>query len=265
MSKRKFALFMVLFFMSVSIIIPAHAENMIRIEDSKNFDTAIADEIKCNMNTQATDDIIKIYNIGLTFAFSKHKDIKSILASEEVLGEYYAAKTTKGVYSFWIEDEGTYVPLNIVRNNQRAIDVCNSEEVVNFISDKITVLNRYYLSGESSHMGSAIYYETDKGDYVYFNHSSVGEYLFPIADFCEFQKAVLEKAQSNPTSVGGTNYSAVWDLSPYDFKSDTFNLNATMVENNHEPNVVKMLFIGVGVLAVLLITTILCFWKVRAK
>lgn len=79
-------------------------------------------------------------------------------------------------------------------------------------------------------MGTAVYYKTNKGDYVYFNHLSIGEYLFPIEAFCAYQRAILDEALQYPDRVGSVSYSQVWDLSPYDFKADTFNLHAEIPE-----------------------------------
>ena len=191
-------------------------------EDSKT----ISDDLRAELNVTDSDVVLKLYNISLIFAFAEYQDIDSILKSEAVLEEFYAVKKYEDTYMYLREEEGEFVRTNLIRGNDRAVKMCETGEVTAYIAPDVVVYNTYCLSGESSNQGTAIYYETNKGDYVYYSHYAVGERLFPVAAFCAYTKAVMdEAAKLPPDAVGGADY-GVWDLSPYDFKADTFNLNA---------------------------------------
>lgn len=220
---KKVILFSLMLGMFFNASVGVYAEeNLTAAEDSK----LISDDVLDMLNVQNSAEVLRIYNVPITFVFSEFEDIDSILMSPEVLGEYYAVKSSDNTYTYLIEEYGAFVPLNVIRTNVQAMQACETGEVTVYIATDVIVYNTYLLSGESSHMGTAIYYKTNKGDYVYFNHSSIGEYLFPIEAFCAYQRAILDEASQYPDRVGNASYSQVWDLSPYDFRSDSFNLNA---------------------------------------
>lgn len=196
-------------------------ENLIVTEDSKIISDAVIDKL----NVKDSDEVLRIYNVPITFVFAEYQDIDSILMSQEVLEEYYAVKTDDA-YTYQIQENDVFAPITLNNLSAQAMQMCETGEVTASIATDVIVNNTYYLSGESSHMGTAIYYKTNKGDYVYFIHSSIGEYLFPIEAFCAYQRAILDEASQYPDRVGSASYSQVWDLSPYDFRSDSFNLNA---------------------------------------
>lgn len=221
MLKKVIIVFLILGAFFNSLVGVYAEENMIVTEDSK----IISDDVIDKLNAKDSDEVLKIYNVPITFAFAEYQDIDSILMSQEVLEEYYAVKTDD-TYTYQIEEYGVFVPINLNNLSTQAMQMCETGEVTANIAADVIVYNTYYLSGESSHMGTAIYYKTNKGDYVYFNHSSIGEYLFPIEAFCAYQRAILDEASQYPDRVGSASYSQVWDLSPYDFKSDSFNLDA---------------------------------------
>jgi len=72
-------------------------------------------------------------------------------------------------------------------------------------------------------MGIAIYYKTTVGDYIYYNHYSIGEKLFPIEDFCKYQKAISDELAKHPNENDGSDIdiSSIMDLSKYDLKNIT--------------------------------------------
>ena len=201
-------------------------ENLIVTEDSKIISDAVIDKL----NVKDSDEVLRIYNVPITFVFAEYQDIDSILMSQEVLEEYYAVKTDDA-YTYQIQENDVFAPISLNNLSAQAMQMCETGEVTASIATDVIVNNTYYLSGESSHMGTAIYYKTNKGDYVYFIHSSIGEYLFPIEAFCAYQRAILDEASQYPDRVGSASYSQVWDLSPYNFRSDSFNLNAEIPKN----------------------------------
>jgi hypothetical protein len=199
------------------------AEVLPAAEDSK----LVSDEIVSQIDPTGAGTVFRIYNTPIYYVFAHHDNIDSVLACREMLSEYYALKINDE-YTYWIDNDGKYIPLNAATENARAMEVFETGEVIRYIGTDVIVYNTYYLSGQSTHTGAAIYYRTNKGDYVFFKHYDVGEKLFPVEAFCAFLKAVLsdEKNDFSPDKVGTPDLSQIWDLSPYDFRSDTFNLNA---------------------------------------
>jgi hypothetical protein len=246
----------------VSFILTVNGEkNMKNQLDSFQIEENIQNQIA----TKNTESVMRLYNVEITPAFSQYDNIYDILSSDHVLEICYVTTNSANQYQFFISKGNEMISAPQYTVNNQALQVCMEHEIIKNVDDEIVVNNVYYLSGESCHMGTAIYYITNKGNYVYYNHYTIGEYLFPVAAFCEYQKAVADEMIANGHLDGGVDLGEIWDLSPYDFKSDTFNLNANTLKNNPEPNGIKMLFIGVSVLAVLLITTIFCLRKIRTK
>ena len=202
----------------------AHAEDVSNpAEDSK----LVSDEIVSKIDPTGNGTVFRIYSISLRFGFAYYNNIDEILASSYLLEVLYAKKSN-GEYTYWRYKDNECKQTNRTKVNSRVIKMFETNEVIGYIGSDVIVYNTYYLSGETSHRGSAIYYKTNKGDYVYYHHSAEGEKLFPVKAFCAYQKAILNESIQNqsPGLVGGTIGGEVWDLSPYDFRSDTFNLNA---------------------------------------
>lgn len=234
MLKKLLLVFLMLGVLVSSSVAVCAEENVIVKEDSKTFRDDVMDKLNDAMDKfNVMDDVVlRVYNVAVTFAFAEYQDIDSILKSEAVLEEFYAVKKYEDTYMYLIEEEGEFVRTNLIRGNDRAVKMCETGEVTAYIAPDVVVYNTYCLSGETSHMGTAIYYETNKGDYVYFSHSAVGERLFPVAAFCAYTKALMDEAAKQPPDSVGSPIYDVWDLSPYDFRADTFNLNAKIPEPN---------------------------------
>ncbi len=201
-----------------------NAEEIMRKEDS----TKISEEIKNQLALQKDEEVIRIYNIPLRFAFTEYSNINEVLASNEVLQIYYAVKSTNELLVYKEIYDGGCREYEIYSRNQKAMNAFENDNIIEKISSDIIVYNTYYLSGESSHMGTAIYYVTNKGDYVYYNYYELGEgeYLFPIDAFCKYQKAIIDEYAKYPDRDGGISIDQLWDLSPYDINSKSFNPNA---------------------------------------
>ena len=89
-----------------------------------------------------------------------------------------------------------------------------------YISSNAKLENIYYISGEINQMGTAIYYKTSVGDYVYYNYYSIGEKLFPIEDFCKYQKAISDELAKHSDENGSEDIdiSDFMDLAKYELK-----------------------------------------------
>ncbi len=196
----------------------------------------VSKEILNILDTEGSNNVVKIYNIPIVYAFSEYGGIDEIMKSKHVLQTLYAIVSNKNVLSVQsITDDMKSVKMNDEQY------ICDAETLSAFLNQKgldkissdITVKNVYYLWGESNHQGTALYYETNKGDYVYYKYYLTGgkEYLFPAADLFELMKAVYGKMDAD-TPPGGINIGGVWDLSPYDINANTFNRNAKIPIGN---------------------------------
>lgn len=231
---KKYTIGVLVFAAILSLSVMAYAEeaivvgeNMIVPEDSK----IISDDIMLQLNADDNSETLRIYNVAITFAFAEHDNISDVLTSGEMLEVFYAVKDENNEYNYFAKTPNTFEPKKVNRVNSQAMRMCETGEAIPSIADDVIVYNTYYLSGESNQMGTAIYYKTNKGDFVYYNHYSLGEYLFPIDAFCAYQKAVMDEMEANAYLDGSIDLRAVWDLSPYDFRSASFNLNAEIPKN----------------------------------
>lgn len=184
--------------------------------------------------------VMKVYNVPIRFAFSEFNNIDEVLKSEEILGTYYVVEHTDcslDIYNDSLEKVSsnrlaevdgkvtTILPIDI---SYRALEKFQDDSFIEKnISEDVELKNVYFLSGESCMMGTAIYYRTTAGDYVYYNHYDIGETIFPIDDFCKYQQAICDEIAKNPYADSGINISGVWDLSPYTINDNYSNSDDT--------------------------------------
>jgi len=184
--------------------------------------------------------IMRYYNVPVRFVFSEYDNIDDILASAYATKKYYVVEQQDGTLQCYNEHlkemksnrqtikNGETVNLSYLDIPEKAFERFDDPDFVKkYISPDVNIENVYYLSGESSHMGTAIYYRTDKGDYVYYNHYSIGEKLFPIEKFCKYPKAISAELAKNPNDNGGgdVDISGVMDLSEFELKETVVSEN----------------------------------------
>ena len=100
-------------------------------------------------------------------------------------------------------------------------------DAIRSISPDIIIRSVYFLSGKAHYTGSAIFYKTNLGNYVYFSDNAsaaTNNLLFSEDAFWEYQEAYY--ATKNSMADGGAGSSDLWDLSAYDYHSPNFNPNA---------------------------------------
>lgn len=201
------------------------ADTAATTEDSLNISEEIKDNFrKYEMYADPTinperrlvkdfSSVMRLYNVPLRMAFTDYDNIDDVMSSSYVLRTYYIVEYEGNteVYNeqFKEFDYTTRIPAHAMERFK------DKDFVSKYISPTAELKNIYYLSGEASHMGTAIYYRTSEGDYVYYHYSSIGENLFTIDDFCAYQQAIKEEYEKYPESGGGVNILNVWDLSKY--------------------------------------------------
>ena len=184
--------------------------------------------------------IMRYYNVPVRFVFTEYDNIDDILASSYATKKYYVVEQQDGTLQCYNEHlkemksnrqtikNGETVNLSYLDIPEKAFERFNDSDFVKkYISPNVKVENVYYLSGESNHMGTAIYYRTNLGDYVYYNHYSIGEKLFPIEKFCKYQKAISAELANNPNDNGSNDIdiSGVMDLSEFELKETAVSEN----------------------------------------
>ena len=179
--------------------------------------------------------VFRYYNIAPLYAFSEYDNIDDALASKYLLSDYYVVEHTDGWFSFYNEELQEYkttrstiidsneVKLPFTTVNAKALAVYQDEDFASKnISQGVTIGSAYFLSGESSHMGTAVYLKTSAGDYVYYTNYDIGEVLMPLADFCKLQKIIRDEMVKHPdwNDGGSVDLTGIYDLAPYRLKTD---------------------------------------------
>lgn len=251
---KQFIMIILILVMIASIPLKTFAEKKDVAVMGMNDSLKINSEVKHQLGVQDSENVIKIYNLSMSMAFSKVQNIEELLQTEGlILSEYYAVQKNDGTFSYRsiVEDRVdicTDAPVNIA-----ALKVLCDKTIENKIAFDIKGV--YYLSGETTYTGSAIYYQTNQGDYVYYRHYLLGngEYLLPIKDFCEFQSAIQSEIDKQPNLDGDIDISRVYDLSKYEIHSA--DIVANPKQTNDFQNIIKWvsIFAGIAFLSVFII------------
>lgn len=104
---------------------------------------------------------------------------------------------------------------------------------IKHVSSEIKINNAYYLNGESIQGdGVAIYYETNVGTYVYY--ARIGEeYVISLDRFAEMMKEVDSKRGPDNLPGADISVSALFDMSEFNIKSESFNVKANPLSDNN--------------------------------
>lgn len=232
-------------------IYSAEPNRIIHVDDYPPSKDALQlqEDLKKLCKTCPTDAVIQLFQVSLPDAFSTRAGIERILESDNVVGHYVATKISDGtwIYPEKGEDGIIYVERS---ENTAAMNACLSGDVVKNIGSDVKIRNRYYLSAEAFRMGSAIYYETDKGDYVHYfgGQHCIGEFLFPAEIFRELQTAIHEAIAQDPDAAGDAK--SRWDLTAFELNAETFDLNAESPFKEKQEdtgNGKQLLWIGISV------------------
>ncbi|WP_294413920.1 dockerin type I repeat-containing protein [uncultured Ruminococcus sp.] len=189
-----------------------------------------------DLNADTFKNVFRLYNTPVRFVFSEYSNIDEAFDSKYMNICYYVVEHTDGWFSFYNEElqeyksgrstirDGKEVKLPYGEVEQRAYEVyLDSDIVKERISSDVVIKEKYFLSGESNHMGTAVYFKTSAGDYVYFTNYDVGEVFMPVAEFCKLQKAIRDEIAKYPDDNGGgaVEITGVYDISPYRLSSET--------------------------------------------
>lgn len=248
--KKIIALFLISVLMLSVFCIPVLATENPDTTDSRYISTEILQAI----DLSDTEFIFKIYPLYIRPAFADHVAIEDIMAT---CSGFYIRKrvSDQQLYEITIDENGLVHERHIdtdngVRFYQQTFDELQTNEAIKAVSADITVERAYYFWGENYYSGTAIYYQTNLGDYVYYCKHFVGECLFPADVFFAYQRR---------NSIDG-RASEVLDLSVYKWKSPNFNPHAEIPE----PRLDTSAYFWIGGIAVIIVAEIVIL-VIRAK
>ena len=231
----------------VVILLPitvTYAEEAVETEDSAN----VSDVYRRLLGVSEEATVIRMYNTHVIGGFSDFDTIEAVLANSKMQIIYYVVMPDGTVKELTVS-EGIVYETNASVVRSQAMEVYKNGSVLDLIGEEVTVQNVYYLTGESSHSGTAIYYRTDKGDFVYYIQTNLGECFFPVETFNQLMDQIVEEQSKNGNSNIGMGIIGEWDVSSFQIGSPTFNLNAQLPGTDDQPQN-NSLWLWIGIAAV---------------
>ena len=155
------------------------------------------------------------------------------------------------------EVDGKEVSLPPIEVSTQAISALKSSDFLKYnVDEDIKTYNVYYLCDEVNMKGSAIYYKTNYGDYVYFCHYDTGELLFTIEEFIQFEKTVLDEFSKNSDVDGANSLNSITDLSRYKISQSFIKSSNNSIEASNHANIktiISCLILVISLLSFILI------------
>ncbi|MBE6957872.1 MAG: hypothetical protein E7447_01795 [Ruminococcaceae bacterium] len=215
------------------------------------------------------DVVVKVYEMTIGYMFRKYdNDIGKILSE---LDDYYITYykiTDSEVVGYSPDMDGNYNYVTAFWFPERDDPVIQqwlSGEAIKAVNSDIVVKSAYYLDGGFSLMGAAIYYQTNLGDYVYYNEDNI-DCLFALDVFAELQNATYEMRENGQIELGyDEDAIKELDFSPYDYRSADFNPHAPLSKKISPYLIWGCIGGGVLVLTAAAVTTVLIIRKKKKK
>lgn len=171
----------------------------------------IDDSIKSALGVKDNEQVIRVYNISTERACSQYGTIEEVLASDDVLQEFYAVMQDYGIKVYTFDDDSNVVEIKngISFTDNETTSVLLNHAVSGQFPQGAKILDVYYLWGANNYAGSALYYRTDKGDFVYYNYFLTYEVLgkqqtfFTKDEFFALMRAIDDyQSDRDPNSDG---------------------------------------------------------------
>ena len=171
----------------------------------------IDDSIKSALGVKDNEQVIRVYNISTERAFAKRETIEEVLASDDVLQEFYAVMKDYGIKVYTFDDDSNVVEIkyDISFTDNETTSVLLNNTVLEQFPQGAKIVDVYYLWGANNYAGSALYYRTDKGDFVYYNYFLTYEVLgkqqtfFTKDEFFALMRAIDDyQSDRDPNSDG---------------------------------------------------------------
>lgn len=194
--------------------------------------TSVSKSVMKKLGVSDGDTVLKTYNCGVVFAFGMYPSVEDVLLNGRYLQVIYAV-SKKGAaendWSFYSTYNGEMVRMydsdSTFLGVIPTLKYLKSDDYIKETTGAKEVINKFLFFNPTMHQGTAIYYQTDKGDYVYYNRSNTGNYLFTAERFFDIVGEAFSKMGPD-VPPGGGNYMATVDLSAYDMDSPDFKLES---------------------------------------
>ena len=190
-------------------------ENHMSEFSSSYIDDSIYDTLE-ELGVESSAQIVKVYNIPVVSLFARYSTIGEVMSKPQY--------SEAAFYVIRDRDSLRYYDINCGLNfldketfDFRVIPVYFNNEVIKTVSPDIIVYNVYYLSGATNYQGTALYYETDMGDYIYYMANE--EYLMPRSTFVDCMTERNERSRAQEGMIGATTF----DMSKY----QKYNINSS--------------------------------------
>lgn len=224
---------------------------------SSNIDETVLKALDLN----PTDKIVKLYNMSIVVAFSKYDTIGAVMDSEFVDQIFYVVLSDGGELEVYIVRNGSSPVKAIEENLVEESDLLTyySDNAIKKISEDIEVYNVYYLWARPYYEGIALYYETNMGDYVYWNGTEAGECLMPSVVFVDYMRTLYHEMFAPSLSVkGSSNGGSTYNIANYKINSSEFNPHILPVALNDEESKQEVAIIVVCALVAVVTVGVVC-------
>lgn len=269
----------ILLFTSIILLISALSFGVSAEEYTDPMDSRyIPPQILNLVDEDETDLLVRFY-IAPTHLFSSKTDE----GIDHIINYYsdanYAQITEAGINYYVLRENGEilkkehlYPDYYFERFDSREplLHEFQTGDAIKTVSPDIIIQSVYFLSGRIHHLGSAICYKTNLGNYVYFDGGTVAtsHLLFSEDAFWDYQEAYWASIVPDADRAGAGS-PELWDLSAYDCNSPNFNPNTpfpkqasiTPAESSIDP---ILLWTGIAT-GVLLLAGTSAFFIIKAK
>ena len=213
---KKVILFLLIAILAVALSscrqTPPSSENDENLKESSQYSAIeIDDSVKSALGVGENEQVIRFYNISTERACSQYGTIEEVLASDYVLQAHYAVINDDGIKVYRVDENSNVDEIRdgIRFTENETVSVLLNNTVLEQFPQGAKVLDVYYLWGENNYAGSALYYRTDKGDFVYYNYFLTYAVLgkeqtfFTKAEFFDLMRAIDEyESTQDPNSDG---------------------------------------------------------------
>jgi len=222
--KRTLALLIALLLLAALPLSATAAEEPAIVNDSTYVNSVIRSQIGISEDTMA----LRIFQVNM-LSFADSSDVYDVLPVTWRSSAIIAASEDGINFKFWNRSvySPTYFSSAFIVDNV-ALRFYLDADVTTYLGEDTVVNSVFFLHSIST--GTAIYYRTNKGNYVYFHHEDIKPCLFSaeaFSDYMQFVKTFQEDDRGN------INYKTlrfdVCYLSPYELGSAYFNPNAKHV------------------------------------
>ncbi len=231
---KKLAIFALLLALVLALPVVAGAQEP--MADSDDIEPAILEQIAL----RDSERVVKIYYVDM-YGFLLYDSLEDVIAQCSREQPVYAVLSGSTVLScFQMNDSGELIQLEPGNSGTYAFSAASVEEYVNHgglnrLGDGVEVTASYLLYGGFGY-GTAIYYETNRGVFVYFHAPGPfgrysNEYLMSLEEFVWVQQKDIIYRDFHKKNVT----SGAWDAA-YMANYENFNIHAENFTMRHYPD-----------------------------